>query len=403
MRKPLSPLQAFAADAQGATTRGVPLDHQLLPWLSIAQAADALSSAPRWRLRQDLPHIESLLPEYRGRRPTLTHDAQPAPTESLDQLYERFRSAAEDMELAGCFELAFTTVSAVCRLAIDSGYAALALATVHLGRVARQMNDYDSAEQCYESAVERTIHERDGPLAARGYIGQALIHDMRGNRPAAERLYRKALRAAVFGGGAYVHACQGLMTLSISDNRLADALLFGWKLYDASEQDTETRASALTDLSVVALRAGFFEPAKLGFAQVINMRPAPRALLLALGGAVRAAARLDNTDDVRQLGQAIDTEIARANQPHDAAQVLMYLAEAHWHIGERVAARGALERARVLATTYRYHEYEFRVDAMERDWAASPTLQPSFDEAPVPFSRPSASMRTSIARLTALR
>lgn len=403
MRKPLSPLQAFAADAQDAASRGAFLDHQLLPWLSIAQTADALSSAPRIRLRQDLTHIESLLPEYRGRRPTLTHDAQPAPTDSLDQLYERFRSAAEDMELAGCFELAFTTVSAVCRLAIDSGYAALALATVHLGRVARQMNDYDSAEQCYESVVERTIHERDGPLAARGYVGQALIHDMRGNRPAAQRLYQKALRSAVLGGGAYVHACQGLMTLAISDNRLADAMLFGWKLYDASEQDQETRAGALADLSVVALRAGFFEPARNGFVQVFQMRPSSRVMMVALGGAVRAAGRLHLAAEVHDLAQAIHGEIARGNQSHDAAQILMYLAEAYWLVGEHETAQSTLGRARELATTFRYHEYEFRADAMERAWAASPSLQPPVSDVRAPRTRSRASVRPSIARLTALR
>ena len=68
--------------------------------------------------------------------------ALPEPTVPIPRLAEHFRAAAEAMENAGCYELAFTTVVAICRLTAHGDAVTATLATLHLGRIARRMNDF---------------------------------------------------------------------------------------------------------------------------------------------------------------------------------------------------------------------------------------------------------------------
>ncbi|QJR36098.1 tetratricopeptide repeat protein [Gemmatimonas groenlandica] len=400
MRKPLSPLQAFAADAGGATDRGVDLGAQLMSWLSVAQSADMLAggSAPT---EQALAQSTALLAEFGDQRPSMVHDALPEPTVPIPRIAERFRVAAEAMEIAGCYELAFTTVAAVCRLTAHADAVTATLATLHLGRIARQMNDFAAAQDCYDRVVVRATRERDAPLAARGHIGRALLSDMRGNIPAAEASYRKALDLAVPGGGAYTMACQGLITLAINRQQLGDALLYGWQLHDASAEDSELRYIALFELSVVALHAGFPEPALRGFTYTLERIAVPRLRLLVLGGVIRAAARLRRPHEVAATREAIERTIRDANQPHDAAQVLIQCAGALYEINDPSGARAALQAGRDLAARHGYHEFVFRADEMEASWSRSaPPEIPAADVAPRVRQR---ALRVGIERLTALR
>ncbi|WP_411279190.1 tetratricopeptide repeat protein [Gemmatimonas sp.] len=405
MRKPLSPLQAFAADAGGATDRGVDLGAQLMSWLSVAQSADLLSASGAVPSDQALAQSSALLVEFADQRPSMVHDALPAPTAPLPRMAERFRVAAEAMEIAGCYELAFTTVAAVCRLTAHADAVTATLATLHLGRIARQMNDFPAAQDYYDRVVTRATRERDAPLAARGHIGRALLSDMRGNLPAAQASYRKAMELAVPGGGAYGMACLGLMTLAINRQQLGDALLYGWRLHDASAEDSELRFVALFELSVVALHAGFPEPAMRGFSHALDRVRVPRLQLLILGGAIRAAARLRRLDEVATIHRAIERTIREANQPHEAAQVLIYSAGALHEINDPRGARVALEAGRALAMRYGYHEFVFRADTMEDNWrrsAVSDAVGVAAASDAVPPRRQRA-LRVGIERLAALR
>lgn len=406
MRKPLSPLQAFAADAGGATDRGVDLGAQLMSWLSVAQSADMLAggSAPS---EQALAQSTALLAEFGDQRPSMVHDALPEPTVPIPRIAERFRVAAEAMEIAGCYELAFTTVAAVCRLTAHADAVTATLATLHLGRIARQMNDFAAAQDCYDRVVVRATRERDAPLAARGHIGRALLSDIRGNLPAAEASYRKALDLSVPGGGAYGMACLGLMTLAINRRKLGDALLYGWQLHDASAEDSEMRYLALFELSVVALHAGFPESAMRGFSHALERVRVPRLQLVILGGAIRAAARLRLIGEVHTFRLAIERTIRDANQPHEAAQALIYAAGALHEIDDLGGARATLDAGRALSEQYGYHEFVFRADSMAESWDQQGVSDVA--DAPVAASstvvRPSRqrALRSGIDRLAALR
>jgi tetratricopeptide (TPR) repeat protein len=368
MRKPLSPLQAFAEDARTGIERAFDAGEELVTWLSLAQAADTLSNLKAADRTAALSQARTLLEPFAKTRPSMIHDAKPAPTDDVTMIAEQFRVAAEAMENAGCFELAYSTVSAVCRLTSHLNYVDTALATTHLGRIARQMNDLGTAEDCYQSMLETSMRKRDGPLAARGHIGLALLHDMRGNLPAAEAGYLKALDLAVYMGPTYASACQGLMTIAIDGDRLADALLYGWKFYDATEYDPETRTAALTDLSVVALRAGFFHPALFGFEHALTRASVPRIHMVILAGAMRAAARLGLADKVRAFDRDLERDVSRANFPHIATMALLYAAEAWGSLREFDIANDRLQQCLKLGRQFDFHQYVFRAEALADSW-----------------------------------
>jgi tetratricopeptide (TPR) repeat protein len=371
MRKPLPPLQAFAADAESAAGRAVDLGPQLMHWLTVAQAAESLASSGTAVTPSALAQTSALLGELHGGRPSMTHDVRPAPDDPLGLVAESLRATAEAMELAGCFEMAFTTVAAVCRLASHGDYVTASIATAHLGRIARQMNDFDTAEDCYTTVVDRGTRERDGPIRARGHIGLALLSDMRGNFPSAETHYHRALASAVPGKRTYVDACQGLMSLAIAGNQLGDALLYGWKICDTTEDDDNERASAVSELALVALRAGFPDAALHGFEHALRITTMPRVRVVALSGAIRAAASVGDRPRVKRFHDAIERSAAVVNQPFITSHVLLSVAEALHDVGDTADAGQALSRVRTLALQHGFHEHEFSADQLERSWRAA--------------------------------
>ncbi len=406
MRKPLTPLQAFAEDARHASERASDAIDDLVTWLSVAQSADQLSLLTGDARDAALVRAERLLVPFADQRPSMRHDVLPPPSDQLGQVAEHFRVAAEAMEKAGCFELAFTTVSAICRLTSRADYVSAALATVHLGRIARQMNDLSTAEDCYTSMLDSSLRERDGPLAARGHIGLALLQDMRGNLPAAEAGYLRALEVAVPMGAAYVAACQGAMTMAIARERLADALLYGWKLHDATASDLDARAAALSDLAVVALRAGFIDAALKGFEHALTLSQVPRIHMVTLAGAIRAAARRGNASQVMQYDVDLRKDIARANLPHSATLVLLCAAEAWAAIGQHGVAGERLAEGVSLASRFGFHEYVFKAEQLASEWERArvrrvPVSEFILDPA-IPFDPSDTQVERGIHRLEAL-
>jgi tetratricopeptide (TPR) repeat protein len=289
----------------------------------------------------------------------------PAPTDERDVLCEELRVAAEAMELGGCFELAYSVVTSVCRIHASGGYVSAMLATTHLGRVARQMNDLSFAEDCYSNVVTTSMRERDGPLAARGHIGLALIHDMRGNFPACEAEYRRVLAVAAPNGSCAVGAWHGLMSIAMTRGDLADALLFGWQIYDVHDKDADARVGILTDLSIVAAQAGFPVPALNGFRQALTMANTERQIMPVLGGAVRAAAAMGDIELTAEYDRQALRSIARANQPYMATMTLLNIADAWLVLRQLDTATARVAAARDLAEKFRYAEYVFRADAID--------------------------------------
>lgn len=375
MRKPLSPLEALGADTAGAAARQIDLDSVLSDWVAAAQLSCDLAAA-HGAIAEHPPALDGLLEREAlltaiASRPTMVNDGKAAPSNSISVIAERLRVHAEAMEQHGCFELALTTVSAVCRLTARNDPAGNALATLHLGRIARQMNALDAAEDAYDTAIGRALHLREPPIAARGYIGLALIADMRGNLPLSAQHYREAMRLSEPSHGVHLQALQGLMSHAVTRNELGEALVLGWTIYDRSANDVFARNQSLIELSVIALRAGFPAQARAGFKVLLDGQLPPRNRLVALGGDVRAAALLGQSSEVDRLTDAIKAEAALSNALQESTMTYLHLAEAFHVIGNDDAAESTLERARQMADQFGFNEYSFAADTLEHSWRSS--------------------------------
>lgn len=405
MRSPLPAFQAFAHDAQSRTSPDESLDEMLSGFLAVAKAAERLAVIGAGErdayLRELAPDI---LPPSDA-RPSITHDAQPAPVESLGRLAERFRVEAERMERSGCFELAFTTMSAVCQLTARADLTTRMLATVHMGRVARQLGDLDTATDCYQKAADEALRERDGPLAARGFIGLGILAATRGNRPAERSMFERALSLAHPGGSVEMSAAQGLMLPALAEGRLIDALLYGWRAFDLTAPGSEERAMIVGNLATASLHGDFAAAALRGFLHVLTLTNTARIRLPTIGGAIRAAARLREDDRVRSLNAAGDIEADRAQMPFETARFLMYAAEAWATIGDRDFARNRLQDAIAIATQHGFFELRMRsedaLDALERNTLVTPATNRTADEV-LTNSSDDAQVSLGIRRLEAL-
>ena len=364
MRSPLPALQAFSRDAIETTSAAHDTDPRLTDWLAVTKAAERLCT-----MRKDIrePYVSTLaltvLPPSAA-RPTLRHDLLAAPAEPVARLAERLRLEAEDMERAGCFEMAFATVAAVCRLSKEADLVSQLIATAHLGRIARQLGDSESAADCYECVVSEASRVRDGPLGALGVLGLGNLARSRGNRPEERRLFNVALSLAHPGGTCELSARQGLMNVALSENQLPEALGHGWRAFDLSEEGSDARAMALSNIAFAALRAHFAGAALSGFLHVLTLSNVIRIRLPAVGGAMRAAATRGNRRKVVELGVLGDGASARANDPFVVAGYALHAGQAWQTLGEWDDAVRSVSTARTLAEAHGFHEILASADSV---------------------------------------
>jgi hypothetical protein len=329
----------------------------------VAQAAERLAGLPPKHREEHAARLRgSILPRRAG-RPTQTEGDGRAPSDELGKLAERIRLDAEDMERAGCFELARTTVSFVCQMLARAPLTSRLLATAHLGRVNRQIGDLPGAVDCYSTVTEQGQAANDGPIAAHGFIGLGNVAHARGNRPQQKLFFEQALELAAKGSPAELSAHQGLMNFAMAQNLLADALLHGWRAHDLAPPDSEVQNQIISNLSSTALKAGFPEAALAGF---VFLRQSVRALdrLVAFGQGALAAAECKRPDDVERFIKEGRAQIHAATQLFDRARFFMWSAEA-WHmLGEFERVEPLIRESLQVADDIGFHEVRIKCEQL---------------------------------------
>ena len=153
------------------------------------------------------------------------------------------------------------------------------------------------------------------------------------------------------------------MNVAIAEDRLADALLHGWRVYDLAEEGGEVQAMILSNLALTALKAGFVAPALQGFLHVLSMTGVLRIRILTFGNALRAAARLGDRTRMDELEAVALEEADRANVPFEVAQFFLYATEAWAALPDASVALRRLERLESLADEHQFHELAIRAEA----------------------------------------
>jgi tetratricopeptide (TPR) repeat protein len=367
MRAPLTPIKAFVQDA---AQRGAAGDHssaddpRMSHWLLVAQAAERLAELRPAQRAEYLTRLgDSVLPE-RLERPTQIEGDGRVPADATAELAERLRLEAEDMEREGCFELALTTVSSVCKMLARGSLTARLLATAHLGRIVRQTGELDSAVDCYTSVTQTGLSVDDGPVAAHGYIGLGNVAHARGNRPSQKAFFQKALELAPKGSPVELSAHQGLMVTANQQGELADALIHGWKVHDLAMPDSEVQFETLNNLAQTALYSGFARASLSGFEYVIQRARISRIRLPAIGGAAIAAARLKDRSSLAHFELLARDEINRAALPHESARMYYDAAEARAAMGDFSEVLSHVADCLRISDAFGFHELRVKAELL---------------------------------------
>ena len=367
MRAPLTPLKAFVHDAASigrADSPGSTDDPRLAHWLSVAQAAERLASLPANKREEYAGRLHGSVLQFRAGRPTQTEGDGREPTDALGQLAERIRLDAEDMEKAGCFELARSTVSFVCQMLARAPLTARLLATAHLGRVNRQIGDLSAAVDCYTTVSAQGQQVHDGPVAAHGFIGLGNVAHARGNRPQQKAFFELALGLAAEGSSAKLSAHQGLMNVASAQNQLADALLHGWSAHDLAAAESETQLGIVGNLAFIAFSGGFYSAALAGAMHVIQLSRASFNRLGAIGTGIRAAARIPLPADMAKLQALAGAEMTPNAPPFETARLALRCAEAWCTIGEYHRVQPLVERGLSIADRIGFHELRLEAEGL---------------------------------------
>jgi hypothetical protein len=362
MRLPLSAIEAFAQDFRNPTPAGVDGSDRAHTWLTIASAAEALGALRGRKLNEFLREFDqSMLPPV-GVRPSIVHDVAPAPVSGLSLVTERFRVAAEEMERGGYLNLAYTTVSALCRVMVREDRPTRLMTTMHLGRIARQLSDIPVAIDCYRSVALTGLRERDGPSAARGFLGLAMVAVMRGNLPLVRKMFERALLHSHPGSNTRGLAHMGLSNVARREGLFADALLHGWQAHDLTTNEDE-RLGIVGNLSRIALDAGFPTAAMSGFLHVLSTSGKSDNVLGILQDALLAAAVLRDEIRLREF-EARALHIAHSSQqPFELARIHLTAATAWQRIGRDETARSRLDHVLHISREHGYHELVVRAES----------------------------------------
>lgn len=367
MRAPLTPIKAFVQDAARRGLAGDASsveDPRLSQWLLVAQAAERLAELKPAQRGEYVKLLGSAVLPARAGRPTQIEGDGRGPTDAIAELAERLRLEAEDMERAGCFELALTTVSSVCQMLARGSLTARLLATAHLGRVVRQIGELDSAVDCYTTIRTEAEAANDRPIVAHGLVGLGIIAHARGNRPAQKSFFLEALECVAKGSPLELSVHQGLLITANQEGHLADALLHGWRVHDLAPPDSDVQFETIGNLANTAFKGGFYSAATAGYDYMIQRASLSRHRLPAIGGGMRAAAMVRNVKEVDELERLGRLEVERASLPYESARFLFDAAESRQLLGDAASARSLIDASVKIADVHGYHELRVSADVL---------------------------------------
>jgi len=406
MRAPLTPIKAFVHDATTMGDAGdssAADDPRLSQWLLVAQAAERLAELRPGQRGAYVRMLEGRVLPVRLGRPTQIEGDGRIPVDADAELAERLRMEAEDMERAGCFELALSTVSSVCQILAKEPKKRLTarlLATAHMGRVIRQIGELGAAADCYTTVITEAQRAKDGPVAAHGFIGLGNVAHARGNRPSQKSFFHRALELAARGSPVELSAHQGLMVTANQQGELADALLHGWRAHDLALPESEVQLEIIANVANTAFCAGFFVAALSGFEFVIQRSSLTRNRLPAIGGGLRAAARAGEGARVLEIERIGYEDIKRSAAPYDVARFFFCAAEAKRILNDHSAVSPLVQASLSLADTYGFHELRIRAESLLT--AAAPTAHVPAPETEFVVDASDPLVSSGISRLYAL-
>jgi tetratricopeptide (TPR) repeat protein len=278
--------------------------------------------------------------------------------EGSDSLARGVRGFVSQMCEAGALATAYSTV-ALARQIVDAGSSReQGLLAADQARIARQLGDFETAEDLYEVAEGIAKRANDDALLSRVSTGRGTLARTRGNYPKARELFERALKLAESSGCADVQfiAHQGLTITCAVANNVNDALRHGWLAFEFAGADMTRQAEALSNLAQLSLLAGYPRAALSGFAAALSRSHSLRIRLPQLGGAALGAGRCKDLNALGRLAAEIERVTELSALPYENAQAFLHLAQAFAAVGDEAQAARYRESTRRIAKTRGFFE-----------------------------------------------
>jgi tetratricopeptide (TPR) repeat protein len=277
--------------------------------------------------------------------------------EGIDELFHAGVSVASDMEDAGVFHLAFSTLGHL-RLALPEASARFhGWALANQARIARQLGEMESAAELYSAAEELARSHDVAEVAARASYGMGGLALMRGNLPRARTQYERALATAREASSEALVglAHRGLLVVNAKAGAFDDAIRHGWHAFERASGDPASQAELLANIASVCFDCGHYDASFAAFVVAALWGRILRVSLPSLAGAALAAAHLGRREHLAVLTQRINRDLSEGAPPYESAQVLLDLARAYEEIRDPAANEYA-SRARSIGIAHQYFE-----------------------------------------------
>ncbi len=254
-----------------------------------------------------------------------------------------------------------------------------ALCAAQRGRIARSSGDLSDAIFHYKDAIRHSSDNASSDAWPRAHCGLANVFADRGNFPAAEKYFRKALRHGPRTDKATrVYAWMGLAMVRRKRGDLLDAMLSAWTAFDLTDERSPVRSDLLVTLAECAIELGDFPAAINGFESALEKSPSLRITIASMTGLVLCYTRQFRQVQARDRLDSRGAEFVRnrvLSSLHAIQSVLdaapaqqrtfaMLACADAWTILDRKSRNDLAERlnlwietSRSLIEAFGYHEY----------------------------------------------
>lgn len=349
----MPPLAAYRRDLERLGARE--LSRNDAAWLTAAVALAHAAREGDEELAAQRARLAALLDAATGGAgmPPLDATDRPSPP-----LMRRARALAQAMEESSAWHLVLSVLDLAERAlhpdALDAGRI-----RAQRARVQWKSGAVDDAESLYRELVRDGRRLGELELLARGYVGLALVNQLRGNYPAVGRWAAKAGvladRERYAGLAALAHQLQ--MVSAGQRGSYALALTHGWTAFQTARGDSEREAEMLLNLAQLLVRMNEQHAALTGFVAALEREPPPRIALPAWGGVATSASHLRDAriarlaaERIQHIARGPGLEYARASALAEAAHALERL---------RLDAEPWRRAALSVAGEHRFHEISY--------------------------------------------
>jgi len=296
----------------------------------------------------------------------------PSGEDAVTDLVIATQGVAEELEIAGGFELAFAMLNGLV-----TSFASLMSSRLHgnvlahQGRAVRQLGALDVAVELYADACDIGLASGCHEVIARALMGRGVISVTRRNYPSARGHFERALwHADVAIDPELIRAAHhGLLNCGFASGDLDAAMVHGWNVLRLCIAP-DSRAEALMNMAEICRLTGEHDAAMRVYAVVVGWSSVARVRLHASSGGLQSAIASGRLAEARRFANAVAELLPTAADSYTRAIIGIEFADSLRQMGDPSATQ-RLAEAQALAVECCFHELVHRAELALDAWRDS--------------------------------